>query len=320
MSAVPHISVIVPVRDAWQDLRGLLAALDAQRDAPAFELLVVDDGSSTRCPPDLRLCGGELRIVRNPGAGAYAARNHALALARASVLAFTDADCRPTPGWLASGASSLEGATVVAGEVRIELPPRAGLWAMLDAATFLDQRAAVRVGGAVTANLFVRAADVRAVGGFADADLPAGGDYDLVRRIGGRLVLAPDALVRHPPRGTRRSFFSKLHATAVSSGRLAARRGVVPRATRARAWVPAAGRLRHRSAAGLPLAFHNGRAEVVAARPGPGLHVAGALMTYVVVPWVANAGALSGYHRERRALAGGPPVVPLAYGAPPGRL
>ena len=172
----------------------------------------------------------------------------------------------------------------------------------------------------MTANLFVRAEDVRAAGGFRDADLPSGGDYDLVRRIGGRLVFAADALVRHPPRGTRQAFLSKLHATAVSSGRLAARRGGMPRATRARAWVPAVGRLRHRRAAGLPLAFHNGRREVVATRPGPVRHVTGAVMTYAVVPYVVNAGVLRGYRQERRALAGGPAVAALAYGAPPGRL
>ena len=319
MTSRPEISIVVPVRDAWDDVRGLLAALDAQEGAPTFEVLLVDDHSTEPRPADLALGAGSLRIACSPVMGAYPARNHALELARGPILAFTDADCRPVPGWLAAGYAALRDATVVAGEVRIDLPDRPNLWAMLDAATFLDQRAAVRAGGAVTANLFVRAPDVRAVGGFRDADLPAGLDYDLVQRIGGRLTLAPDALVRHPPRGTRHAFLSKLHATAVSSGRLAARRGGMPRATRARAWVPAVGRLRHRSAAGLPLAFHNGRPEVLAARPGPVRHVTGAVMTYAVVPYVVNAGVVRGYRQERQALAGGPPVAALGYGAPPGR-
>ena len=317
MTSRPEISVIVPVRNAWDDARGLLAALDAQLGAPTFEVLLIDDHSSEPRPVDLGLAAGSLRIATPGGFGAYAARNHATTLARGDVLAFTDADCRPVPGWLAAGHAALADAAVVAGDVRITLPDRPSLWAALDAATFLDQRAAVRAGGAVTANLFVRAESVREAGGFHDADLPSGGDRDLVRRIGGRLVFSAEAQVQHPPRGTRQAFLSKLHATAVSSGRLAARRGGMPRATRARAWVPAVGRLRHRRAAGLPLAFHNGRPEVVATRPGPVRHVTGAVVAYGVAPYVVNAGVLRGYREERRALRDGPPVLAPSYGASP---
>jgi glycosyltransferase involved in cell wall biosynthesis len=38
-------SVVVPARDAAATLRRTLACLAAQRDAPEFEVIVVDDGS-----------------------------------------------------------------------------------------------------------------------------------------------------------------------------------------------------------------------------------------------------------------------------------
>lgn len=316
----PEISVIVPVRDAsWdEDARGLLAALDAQEGAPAFEVLLVDDGSDRELPADLRLRAGELRIVRAPAQGAYAARNTGLREARGSTIAFTDADCRPHPAWLAAGAAAAEDHAVAAGPVRIRLSERPTLWAAADAATFLDQSAAVRHGGAVTANLFVAAPLLTAIGGFRDTDLPSGGDYDLVQRLGAAghpVVLAERAVVDHPSRDTARSFWQKVWVSADCSGRLAARHGSRPRAASPKAWIPVVGRLRHRRREGLPLAFHHGREELVATRPGPLRHTAGALVTYLAVPYVVNAGVLHGMRAERRGGPAAPP--PRAYAPAP---
>ncbi len=41
----PRVSVIVPARDAAATLPRTLAALDAQRGAPEFEVRVVDDAA-----------------------------------------------------------------------------------------------------------------------------------------------------------------------------------------------------------------------------------------------------------------------------------
>ena len=96
------VSIVVPVRDALEDLRGMLGALAAQAPgAPAFEVIVADDGSATPIPAEVAPPGMDVRVLRLEPRGAYPARNAALDVARGDVVAFTDADCRPVPGWLA---------------------------------------------------------------------------------------------------------------------------------------------------------------------------------------------------------------------------
>ena len=72
----------------------MTAALERQTLAREdFEVISVDGGELPPVPPGVRL-------VYGPPRNSYAARNRAAALAGAAVLAFTDADCRPTPnGW-----------------------------------------------------------------------------------------------------------------------------------------------------------------------------------------------------------------------------
>lgn len=63
----PAVSVIIPARDAAGTLTAALTALGAQRHAPAFEVVVVDDGSSDATAA----VGAEhgARVVRTAGEG-----------------------------------------------------------------------------------------------------------------------------------------------------------------------------------------------------------------------------------------------------------
>ena len=116
--SLPAISVVVPVHRHWELVPGLLAALAAQSFA-GFETILVNDDDAP--PPALP---GTHRVLHAPGPGAYAARNAGAAAARAPLLAFTDADCRPDPGWLAALAAAAAAApgTLLAGPVRMLAP------------------------------------------------------------------------------------------------------------------------------------------------------------------------------------------------------
>lgn len=95
-SAKPFFSVIVPVYNDWTALDQCLQSLAQQRDAPEFEVVVVDDESDQLAPAFIRNrdlpC--PLTIVRFPHAGIAAARNYGVRISRGTILVFTDADCR----------------------------------------------------------------------------------------------------------------------------------------------------------------------------------------------------------------------------------
>ena len=196
---VPEVSVIVPARDAVATLGRTLAALRHQRFAGDFEVIVVDNGSLDATASLAKAALARPRVLERPrGEGPAAARNAGVALARAAILAFTDADCEPSPGWLAAGVRALERADIVQGAVAP--PPGADLGPF-------DRT--VWVAGASlyeTASLFVRRDWWERVGGFqeltpgAGKGAPFGEDAWFgwrVRRAGGRAAFCAEARVHH---------------------------------------------------------------------------------------------------------------------------
>jgi glycosyltransferase involved in cell wall biosynthesis len=225
----PLVSVVIPVRDGADTLPRCLDALAAQQDAPAFEVIVVDNGSTDTTAA---LAGAHpvvTHVVTEPRPGSYAARNAGVALAAGSVLAFTDADCVPEPGWLAAGAAAVRDVPLAGGRV-VAVLERATPVARYDAALYLDQEGYVREQGfAATANLFVRTEVARAVGGF-DADLRSGGDLDFCQRAasaGHSITYAADAVVRHRPRSSYGELW-RLHRRLGAGWAALARQGKRP--------------------------------------------------------------------------------------------
>jgi GT2 family glycosyltransferase len=102
-------SVVVATRDRRDRLAALLAALRAQTiGRERFEVIVVDDGSGDGTAGLLaeEAARGELElrtIALERSAGPAAARNRGWRAARARIIAFTDDDCVPDPGWLEAG-------------------------------------------------------------------------------------------------------------------------------------------------------------------------------------------------------------------------
>lgn len=95
------ISVIIPAKDAAKTLGACLQALLHQEDLQFghdYEVIVVDDGSSDATAEIAER--HTVRVVRQTNAGPAAARNAGARVARGTLLAFTDADCTPSPSWL----------------------------------------------------------------------------------------------------------------------------------------------------------------------------------------------------------------------------
>jgi glycosyltransferase involved in cell wall biosynthesis len=201
-------SVVVPTYRRPDLLGRCLKALDAQDlDPSAWEVVVADDAAD---PATRRQVEGFAAAARAPVRyvavslrhGPAAARNAGWRAARGEVLAFTDDDCVPAPGWLSAGLSALEkdpGLSAAAGRVVVPLAQRPTDYE-LDAAGLQDAEF-------VTANCFCRRRALEAVGGFderftaawrEDSDL----QFTLLGR-GERVGRVPEAVVVHPVRPAR---------------------------------------------------------------------------------------------------------------------
>jgi glycosyltransferase involved in cell wall biosynthesis len=210
----PVVSVVIPARDAAPTLARTLAALEAQTLAEEFEVILVDDGSTDETPELARAHPGLVRLIRNESSqGPGEARNRGAGEAQAPVLAFTDADCFPTPEWLERGLEAVAQADLIQG--RVDPDPTVARTPFDRSLTVEGDR-----GFYQTANLFVRRETFHQVGGFRDwvleqrssrtwsqdrrrgraARTPIGEDTVFgwsALRLGARSAYAPEALVHH---------------------------------------------------------------------------------------------------------------------------
>ena len=102
---LPHVTVIVPVKDRRdQMLRCLEAALAL--DYPGYDVLVADncstDGTDEACRERAAASDVPVEVVRLEGSLGEI-RNRAIKQTDAEIVAFTDSDCLPQPGWLRAG-------------------------------------------------------------------------------------------------------------------------------------------------------------------------------------------------------------------------
>jgi GT2 family glycosyltransferase len=185
MNVPLRASVVVPTCRRPDLLARCLEALAGQRGlAPgSWEVIVVDDGCDEETSRVVRAAGD-----RSPGPvhylttlcrqGPVVARNRGWQASRGTVVAFTDDNCLPDPGWLAAGLAAFEpGVTAVQGRL---------------------------IGEIAAAHCFYRRSALVGVGGF-DERFPAAWreDSDLYFTLlerGGVFRQAHDAVVLHPAR------------------------------------------------------------------------------------------------------------------------
>ncbi len=197
-----RVSVVVPARDAAATLPRTLACLAEQEGAPEFEVVVVDDGSRDETAAVAQAAAPLVRLVQTTGVGSGEARNAGVRESRGELIAFTDADCFPTPGWLAALVAC--DADLVAGRVAPDPSVPLGPF---DRTLWVERE----TGLYETANLLIRRELFERIGGF-ERWLESSGrargwtnpelaeDVWLgwrARRAGGRSAFAPDALVHH---------------------------------------------------------------------------------------------------------------------------
>jgi glycosyltransferase involved in cell wall biosynthesis len=99
----PLVSVIIPAYNAARFLPETLASAQAQT-YPNLEIIVVDDGSTDHTPDHVMHVAEtdrRIRLIRQPNAGAAAARNRGIEEARGEYLAPLDADDLWDPRFLA---------------------------------------------------------------------------------------------------------------------------------------------------------------------------------------------------------------------------
>lgn len=197
-----RVSVIVPTYRRASGLPALIEAFEKQTlPAEDFEVIVVDDASPDATQAVLadlvrrtRITLRVVRCERNKGPGA--ARNAGWRSSDALLVAFTDDDCIPSPGWLEAGLHAYEGsdAGVVQGRTLPDpAAPEEG-WAKT-----------LRIEGLSnffeSCNIFYATDVLRATGGFDESiTVPFGEDTALgwdARRRGVTTRFAPDALVYH---------------------------------------------------------------------------------------------------------------------------
>jgi GT2 family glycosyltransferase len=257
---MPMITVAICSYNGATRIGATLAALAGQTHTVAFEVVVVDDGSTDETADIAERAGATvIRLDENRGRG-YALQE-AIKVARGAFLAMADDDCVPLPNWIQQLADAWaqvpHSVTVIGGCVRPlvvdtfnrryvdfrkplapqELPrnPNPGVAARLHRALFpppprTGRRSVFSTAGA---NMSLRLSAVREVGGF-DPAIHFGGEEDaLCRRLQeafgcDTVQLVPEIIMPHDFRSNLGDSLRRSRAYGRSHGQQWVRRQGLP--------------------------------------------------------------------------------------------
>ncbi|MBQ7442263.1 MAG: glycosyltransferase [Bacteroidaceae bacterium] len=237
---MPKYSIIIPVFNRPDEVDELLTSLEAQgsngagkRDVPAFEVIVVEDGSTTTCEAACRRHAGlDITYLVKANGGPGPARNYGAARARGEWLIVLDSDVILPPGYLQAIETELATAPADAfgGPDRAHpafTPTQKAInYAMTSAFTTGGIRGGSKKGldrfFPRSFNMGVAADLWRRLGGFRP--MRFGEDIDFSYRIvesGARCRLMPGAWVWHKRRTSFRQFFRQVRNSGAARINLA---------------------------------------------------------------------------------------------------
>jgi glycosyltransferase involved in cell wall biosynthesis len=207
----PKVSVVVCAYNAESTMDACLTSLRELR-YPAYEVIVVDDGSTDRTGQIADGYEG-IHVIHQENRGLSAARNVGIAASRGDIVAFTDSDCVADPDWLhylvstflASGRPAVGGPNLPPPEDSrvascVAVSPGGPLHVLLD-----DEEAEHIPG----CNMAFRREVLEEIGGFDPIYRAAGDDVDLCWRLqerGHRIGFSPAAMVWHFRRNTVKAY------------------------------------------------------------------------------------------------------------------
>lgn len=251
-STLPRLSIVVPHLNQPEYLAAFLKSLHDQFDMRAVEVIVVDNGS--RDLPRAVVAGYPGVVLAEeavPGPGP--ARNRGVALSRAPLIAFTDADVLLAPDWMARLLARFEdpGVAIIGGEIRVfpEDPAKPSVAEAYECVYAFPQADYIaRQGFSVSANLATRREVFDAVGPFAGIEIAEDTDWgQRAGRMGYRTIYAPEVVVFHPARKEMRDLKAKWDRN-ISHHYKAFAQGIAGKAR----WVAKAGALVVSPLAGIP--------------------------------------------------------------------
>jgi GT2 family glycosyltransferase len=194
---VPTVTVAIPVKDRRERMMRCLDAVLAL-DYPSYDVLVLDnqssDGTAEACRERAKDSPVPIRVEVLDGTVGRL-RNRAAELATGELLAFTDSDCMPTPGWLTGAVKPFQRPEIglVQGRTLPEpgMPPR-GWTATIEVTAWSGRFESCNL--VVRREAFAQADGFDEVVGHFWEDTAAGLS---MLRDGWQAEFAPDAVVHH---------------------------------------------------------------------------------------------------------------------------
>lgn len=215
LATTPRVSVVVASYNGERTLEACLTSLQSL-NYPAYEVILVDDGSMDRTEEICRRFPTVRYIRHEKNMGLSAARNTGIAAAAGEVVAFTDSDCRADEDWLYYLIGDLLNSEFAGIGGHNLLPPEDSWVAAAvmvspggPAHVMITDRLAEHIPGC---NMAFYKWALEEIAGFDPTFRKAGDDVDVcwrLQQLGYRLGFSPAGFVWHYRRATAREYLKQ---------------------------------------------------------------------------------------------------------------